>query len=1626
MFNPKVGAEEVRNGPGNVDRRRGAPNQRKLLTQHKLNKSSSAENLRSTSIRLGMPPEGQGNGDRIAEYPTSNSSLTRINSVFSSADGASIRLPTRQSRTDRPSVGQLEIRPPTLHRKQLPRLVRQASKELSMASTESYGSIKSSASNLWITKDSNGYPIFRHHIQATRNNNNTLRDRRYPIPAPIAPRYDPSKLNHEFSDAESTDTESVYDAKTGHARRALQSQGYLTTKVRTSQGNQPRMLNDLDNGHLDYLPNEHHGAVKPKPLMNAVVTASSMRILNHFLFSIAGCRISEASQGGKRIHELPMEPVLETTSQGDAFVELQSVEADLFNRADATGKHTFPFVCPRQSVQAAVICYDPEDVASLGYLPDVLSTFAKHALPTVLIAVQQGQDTQPVSPPASPVSPTPVASQPDADAHHDNDQSMGNLPEGRRTDLGAKIALLFDVHTYTIHTRNVLHARKLLRTLFYDMIRNLPSRIPRLPLSTANEHAPQSGTIKRRSLVSSATNRRNSTGSIFAKKQRSQMPTWSLDDLPAGQHSCSVENDEYSNADLECFSPSLPLASPADTLDSMSVQTGKGHSAYAYPFPFLNRTHIQPMLALPSTHILKKEELKSYLEQMREEVKEHLHREEQERQNKGSLGRIISVGGENDEERQGSFQIQRHANGLVVKPGDPKSVPVYIDVSKGLDTLSIGSSSGSHKSESSGRLGAEYRTLHSRASSADDQFWKPFWDYDIARTHRRSDDSSLKFKADEALVEPMQPYESHKGSSSRRGSKTSFQAQRFDLSKSRRYNDPSTISSLEDNDPVNAGINHIRLKASQSFDTSNLFKQYGADPKFPKSVTQYGQLAAAQVANTILKDHRHDYFTALPTAALPIPQPTAYSPDHQNEKTLVSVGVQSSPVNSPPINTTVRHNTLSSKPLPPLPPPSPSSIRLRGRRPSYPKTNKVTTMELAQHLAQERLFTNRSQPDLLLPPRLPMSRKLLAELESLHIPYIDANEATRFDKPNWPPKVQESVAKSDVPEPDPTRRLYTREELTLPGVPLPILLDRLISDNDDVFQNTFLIFYRRLMQPRQLLDALIKKFDLKGTMEETEAVSVQIAVHRVLVEWSKHHWSDFCHPQTRARLIEFWEALGQRPHLRDMTEELRPLVNRKPAAHDQDTEWSMYDIDEDTGDVLSPSMDNFTVAKGRARSTSSDVHVDDDVPHKAAPSQSVTTSHSPFDVALANAANEVIRARQRALSTSSIAEPFDLAAFNYSSVHSNSLTDLNKMPSPSRSTSTPLKSAEHRASSYYGSEAKPAKLLHKTSRAKKTREPSITGILVSNPLLSSLGLRLSSESTDDDKQREDDYQLLIERSIEELAGQLCWIEWQIFRDIEPRDLLRHIWSKAQKPHSMYSPMAIATFDTIDRNLTQSATDIVPKSSRIALSISHFNHLSSWATTVVLTEAKSNRRVRIMERLMELSKVLRDMNNYNSLMAILAGINCVSVLRLKHTRNQVASTTLAQFEALERLMSPLRSFRAYRQAVDTSKPPGIPYLGVHFQDLLSLAEANKDFRLDGSVHWQKFKLMGECIDGMMRFQIKGYDVVPDPQIIKVIMSRDVYTEEEAYARSLELEPRLKSSASNNMLRDLLNRATTTVG
>ncbi|KAJ5572165.1 hypothetical protein N7535_005825 [Penicillium sp. DV-2018c] len=245
------------------------------------------------------------------------------------------------------------------------------------------------------------------------------------------------------------------------------------------------------------------------------------------------------------------------------------------------------------------------------------------------------------------------------------------------------------------------------------------------------------------------------------------------------------------------------------------------------------------------------------------------------------------------------------------------------------------------------------------------------------------------------------------------------------------------------------------------------------------------------------------------------------------------------------------------------------------------------------------------------------------------------------------------------------------------------------------------------------------------------------------------------------------------------------------------------------------------------------------------------------------------------------------------------------------------------------------------------------------------------------------WRIFMETPDEEFARELTRVDWIMYNSFRPRDLVRHV-----------------SISGVDKDTIKS---LVP----VNRMIKQFNHLAFFVASMILLRDKPKHRAKAMEKFMNIAGKLRRQNNYNSLGAVIAGINGTPVHRLTQTRDLVPIPAQKEFMRLVILMGTQRSHFAYRLAWDNSFSERIPFLPLHRRDLVSAEEGNKTFVGENKsrVNWKKFEVMGEVVLGIQRSQ-----KTPHPQAQKfeeierlILDSKLSGDEEDLYARSLLVEP-----------------------
>ena len=81
------------------------------------------------------------------------------------------------------------------------------------------------------------------------------------------------------------------------------------------------------------------------------------------------------------------------------------------------------------------------------------------------------------------------------------------------------------------------------------------------------------------------------------------------------------------------------------------------------------------------------------------------------------------------------------------------------------------------------------------------------------------------------------------------------------------------------------------------------------------------------------------------------------------------------------------------------------------------------------------------------------------------------------------------------------------------------------------------------------------------------------------------------------------------------------------------------------------------------------------------------------------------------------------------------------------------------------------------------------------------------------------------------------------------------------------------------------------------------------------------------------------HNYNTLMALISGLNVAAVQRLKLSWQKVSRRTLLSLRSLEQAMSPESNYAAYRDRKSKHVRPAVPFVGLTLKDLTFLNDGN---------------------------------------------------------------------------------------
>jgi len=194
----------------------------------------------------------------------------------------------------------------------------------------------------------------------------------------------------------------------------------------------------------------------------------------------------------------------------------------------------------------------------------------------------------------------------------------------------------------------------------------------------------------------------------------------------------------------------------------------------------------------------------------------------------------------------------------------------------------------------------------------------------------------------------------------------------------------------------------------------------------------------------------------------------------------------------------------------------------------------------------------------------------------------------------------------------------------------------------------------------------------------------------------------------------------------------------------------------------------------------------------------------------------------------------------------------------------------------------------------------------------------------------------------------------------------------------------------------------------ALSLIYFierlNQYSYWISTMILLQPKKRDRVAILEKILDISKNLLEVQkNYHAVAGIVVGLNLAAVSRLKHTFRDLSKKHKVIMDSLNTLMNPQSSYANYRNTVKTKTLPVIPYIGVYLSDITFVDEGNPDM-IDGFINFAKHDMVYNAIREVILFQQSKYDYSSILLLQNYLCALPALGEKVLYDLSLAYEPR----------------------
>ncbi|XP_010185001.1 PREDICTED: ras-GEF domain-containing family member 1A [Mesitornis unicolor] len=264
-----------------------------------------------------------------------------------------------------------------------------------------------------------------------------------------------------------------------------------------------------------------------------------------------------------------------------------------------------------------------------------------------------------------------------------------------------------------------------------------------------------------------------------------------------------------------------------------------------------------------------------------------------------------------------------------------------------------------------------------------------------------------------------------------------------------------------------------------------------------------------------------------------------------------------------------------------------------------------------------------------------------------------------------------------------------------------------------------------------------------------------------------------------------------------------------------------------------------------------------------------------------------------------------------------------------------------------------------------------------------------------------------------LAQQLTYVELERVSNIYAEDLMQ----------------IVSHMDALDNHKCRGD---VAKTYNLEAYDNWFNCLSMLVATEICRVVKKKQRTRMVEFFIDVARECFNIGNFNSMMAIISGMNLSPVARLKKTWSKVKT---AKFDVLEHHMDPSSNFCNYRTALQGAAQRSqtansnrekivIPVFNLFIKDIYFLHKIHTNRLPNGQINFKKFWEISRQIHDFLTWKQVECPFEKDKKIQSYLLTAPIYSEEALFLASFESEGpenHMEKDSWKTLRTTLLNRA-----